>query len=153
MRQQLEKALVVAGRECNISNVLFRNVVGTTLGLNVTDMECLDLLFYRKIASPSQLASYTGLSSGATTAMLDRLERSELIKRMPNPRDRRGTLIKIVPEAAEEIAPLFASVRRAQGELLAGYSPEQLALLTDYLRRSGEMWETEHKSLLQKLRK
>jgi DNA-binding MarR family transcriptional regulator len=146
-REDLEKDTIVAGRECGISNVLFRNLIGARLGLNVTDMECLDLLFYRKIASPSELARYTGLSSGATTSMLDRLERGGLITRNPNPNDRRGTIIKIVPEAVDTIAPLFAPIRLAQQQLLAGYSPQELKLIADYFRKSADIWEAGRKNL------
>lgn len=146
-REDLEKDTIVAGRECGISNVLFRNLIGARLGLNVTDMECLDLLFYRKIASPSELARYTGLSSGATTSMLDRLERGGLITRNPNPNDRRGTIIKIVPEAVDTIAPLFAPIRLAQQKLLAGYSPQELKLIADYFRKSADIWEAGRKNL------
>ena len=71
--------------------VLFRNMVSERLGVNVTDMECLGLLYNKDLATPSELARYTGLGSGATTAMLDRLEKSGLIERRPNPDDRRGT--------------------------------------------------------------
>src|SRR5689334_6390488 len=92
-KAELHKRVILASRENGIGEVLFRHVVGERLGVNVTDMECLGLLFHKGIATPSELARYTGLSSGATTAMLDRLERGGLIQRKPNPDDRRGTLI------------------------------------------------------------
>jgi DNA-binding MarR family transcriptional regulator len=126
---------MVGAREYGINAVLYRHAVGTVLGLNVTDMDCLGVLFFRGLATPTELSHYTGLSSGATTAMLDRLERSGMIERRPNPRDRRGTLIFIVPEAAERVAPLFAS------------SKEELGVLSDFFSRSVAMWEEERRKL------
>ena len=83
---------VIAGaREFSFGTILFHHAVAGRLGVNVTDVECLSLVVYRGVASPSELASHTGLSSGATTAMLDRLERSGLIERRRSPNDRRGT--------------------------------------------------------------
>jgi len=73
---------------------LFRHIVGEMLGVNATDMECLGVILFKGLTTPSELAQYTGLSSGATTAMLDRLEKSELIARHPNPKDRRSTHIR-----------------------------------------------------------
>jgi DNA-binding MarR family transcriptional regulator len=121
-KKELTQRVILAAREYGISMVLFRNVVGDRLGVNVTDMECLGLLFHKGLATPSELARYTGLSSGATTAMLDRLERGGLIERRPNPDDRRGTLIVLLQSGVEKVAPWFAFVRQAQNELVASYS-------------------------------
>jgi DNA-binding MarR family transcriptional regulator len=139
--------VITAGRENGVSNVLFRNAVGMKLGLNNADMECLDLLFFRQISSPAELAQYTGLTSGAATSMLDRLEKKGLIARQPHPSDRRSVQIVLVPEAMENIRPLFASVRAAQTELLAAYTPEQLGLLAQYFEQSAKMWDQERSKL------
>jgi DNA-binding MarR family transcriptional regulator len=143
----LEKQVIVGAREYGINAVLFRHAVGAVLGLNVTDMECLGVLFFKGLATPTELAHYTGLSSGATTAMLDRLEKSCLIERRPNPRDRRGTLVVIVQETANRVAPLFASARDAQDALVASYSEKELQLLSDFFSRSVGMWEDERRKL------
>ena len=114
---------MVGAREYGINAVLYRHAVGTVLGLNVTDMDCLGVLFFRGLATPTELSHYTGLSSGATTAMLDRLERSGMIER------------------------LFASAREAQDALVASYSKEELGVLSDFFSRSVAMWEEERRKL------
>jgi DNA-binding MarR family transcriptional regulator len=146
-KAELEQRVLRGAREYGINAVLFRHVVGARLGLNVTDMECLAVLFHRGLATPKELAAYTGLSSGATTAMLDRLERVGLIERRPNPKDRRGTMIVIVEEAAERVVPLFASVRDAQAAVVGPYSTEELSVIADFFERSVEMWEVERRKL------
>ena len=142
-KKDLVEQVLIGAREYGISMVLFRNIVAERLGLNVTDIECLGLLFHKGLATPSELAKHTGLSSGATTAMLDRLEKSGLIERRPNPEDRRGTLICIVKSGAERVAPLFASSRKAQDELVSSYTEEELKLLADFFRKSVAMYEIE----------
>jgi DNA-binding MarR family transcriptional regulator len=117
------------------------------LGVNVTDMECLGLLFYKGIATPSELARHTGLTSGATTAMLDRLEKSGLIERRPNPNDRRGTLIVLLDSGKEKVGPWFASARQAQNELVSSYTENELKVLSDFFERSTKMWEDERGKL------
>ncbi len=147
-RSELEQRVTQAASEYRIRVVQFRHVVGASLGLNVTDTECLAVLFHRGVATPKELASYTGLSSGATTAMLDRLERSGLVERRPNPKDRRGTLIVVVEEAGRRIAPLLRPAGRGQEEIMAEYTTEELDRIADFLERSAVMWEAERQRLL-----
>jgi DNA-binding MarR family transcriptional regulator len=146
----LKQRVILGAREYGIHSVLFRNVVGERLGVNVTDMECLGLLFHKGICSPSELAAYTGLTSGATTAMLDRLENSGLIERRPNLEDRRGTLIVLVESGAKKVAPWFASVRTAQEALVSGYSEKELQVLADFFQKAGRMWDEERRRLQHK---
>ncbi|MBK7453117.1 MAG: MarR family transcriptional regulator [Anaerolineales bacterium] len=114
-----EKRALMAVRDYGVNLTQFRNAMSEWAGLNVTDMECLRLLFFKGVASPSELSKSTGLTSGATTAMLDRLEKAGLIERRPNPNDRRGTLIAPAPSSAEKAASWFESARKAQDELIS----------------------------------
>src|SRR5258708_7608137 len=142
-KAELARQVVRESREYCISNVLFRHAVGKTLGVNVTDMECLGLIFFKGLASPSQLSEYSGLPPGATTAMLDRLEQAGLIERRPNPQDRRGTLIMIDKQATEKVGPLFESLRIAQDRLVSSYSETDLKILSDFFSKSTRLWEQE----------
>lgn len=150
---QLKQQVVVDSRENGISYTLFRNTIGKRLGLNTTDFEGLDLVFYRGKTTPSELSKYTGLSSGSTTAMIDRLERTGLVERRDNPDDRRGRLVVINREAAHKLQPLFISARLAQNQLLDDYSRAELEVLADYFRRSRAMFDTERHKLLDKQRR
>ena len=145
--EDLKQQVIMSVADYGVGYVLFRHAVGEALGLNAADMGCLTVLFLKGTATPSELSKYTGLSSGATTAMLDRLEKSGLIERQPNPHDRRGTLIRPVNDAAEKVLPLFASVRQAQDEIVSSYSEQELSTIVDFFRRFVLMWEAEHKKL------
>jgi DNA-binding MarR family transcriptional regulator len=128
-------------REYGIITVLFRHAVGERLGVNVTDMECLALIFFKGLATPSELARYTGLTSGATTAMLDRLEKARLIERRPNPQDRRGTWIVLTDERNGEMESIFSPVREAIAGLNAGYSEKELEIVAEYVKKLVSIWE------------
>jgi len=143
----LKKRVIIGARENGISYTLFRNAIGKKLGLNTTDFEGLDLIFFRGVATPSELSKYTGLSSGSTTAMIDRLEQSGLVVRSVNPHDRRGTLVLLNKEAALKVRPLFTSARVAQNKLLDGYSTQELQVLADYFAKSAAMFELERQQL------
>ncbi len=110
-------------------------------------MECLRLLFLKGIATPSELARHTGLTSGATTAMLDRLEKAGLIERRPNPDDRRGTLIAPTKSSAEKVASWFESARKAQDELISSYSEKELEIIADVFERFTKLWDQEREKI------
>jgi DNA-binding MarR family transcriptional regulator len=151
-KKNLEDQVILDGREYGINTVLFRHAVGSALGVNATDMECLGVLFFKGLSTPKELAEYTGLSSGATTAMLDRLENAGLIHRKPNPADRRGTHITVADEAKTKVGPMFTSVRNEQHQLVSSYSVEQLEIIADYLKRSSDMWSNERRKLRENLK-
>jgi DNA-binding MarR family transcriptional regulator len=146
-KTELKKRALAAVRDYGVNLTLFRNAVSEWAGLNVTDMECLRLLFLKGTASPSELAKHTGLTSGATTAMLDRLENAGLIERRPNPNDRRGTLIAAAESSAEKAASWFASARKAQDDLISSYSAEELEIISDVFERFTKLWDAESKKL------
>src|SRR5687768_5934145 len=70
-KKDLKKRALTAVAEYGAHLTMFRNAMNESLGFNGTDMECLRLLFQKGVATPSELSRYTGLTSGATTAMLD----------------------------------------------------------------------------------
>ena len=146
-KEELKKRALIAVREYGIHLTLFRNAMSEWAGLNVTDMECMRLLFAQGVATPSELARHTGLTSGAATAMLDRLERAGLIERKPNPNDRRGTLITPAESAAAKAASWFASARHAQDQLMSSYSASELEIIADVFERFTNLWDQEREKL------
>lgn len=134
-KEDLEKQVILAARENGISSVLLRNAIGRMLNLNITDSECLSLLSIKGTSTPTELARYTGLTSGSTTAMLDRLEKAKFIRRMPNPKDRRGLLIEINKQYTETVGPFIAGLQTAQNELIASYTRQELEAIADFLAR------------------
>ena len=146
-KKDLKKRALFAVRDYGIHLTLFRNAMNEWAGLNATDMECLRLLFLKGIATPSELARHTGLTSGATTAMLDRLEKAGLIERRPNPEVRRGTLIAPGKAGAEKAASWFESARNAQDELISSYSESELEIISDVFERFTKLWDQEREKL------
>ena len=146
-KTDLKKRALEAVRDYGVHLTLFRNAMSEWVGLNVTDMECLRLLFLKGIATPSELARHTGLTSGATTAMLDRLEKAGLIERRPNPDDRRGTLIVPAKSGAEKAVSWFESARKAQDELISSYSEKELEIISDVFERFTKIWDQEREKI------
>jgi len=137
----------MAVRDYGVNLTHFRNAMNEWAGLNATDMECLRLLFQKGTATPTELARHTGLTSGATTAMLDRLEKVGLIERRPNPNDRRGTLIAPEKSSAEKMASWFESARKAQDVLMSTYSENELEIIADVFERFAKLWDEEREKV------
>lgn len=137
-KEDLERQVLMSAAEYGINAVLFRNAIGRKLGLNITDSECLSVLGTKGISTPTELAHYTGLTTGSTTAMLDRLEKAGFITRRRNPKDRRGVLIEINRESAKTTGPMVAGVQKAHRELIASYSAAELEVIADFLTRFTE---------------
>src|SRR5512141_2314439 len=146
-KADLKKRALIAVREYGVHLTLFRNAMNEWAGLNATDMECLRLLFLKGISTPSELARHTGLTSGATTAMLDRLEKAGLIERRPNPDDRRGTLIVPAKSGAEKAASWFESARKALDELISSYSEKELETISEVFERFTKLWVQEREKI------
>ena len=146
-KTDLKKRTLKAVAEYAVNLTRFRNAMSEGMGFNVSDMECLRLLFLKGVSTPSELARHTGLTSGATTAMLDRLEKAGLIERRPNPDDRGGTLIVPAKSSAEKAASWFESARKAQDELISSYSERELETISDAFERFTEIWQQEREKI------
>jgi len=136
---ELVRRVGLGVRRMGAQSVMTSQAVATRFGLHTTDLECLDLIYLRQEATAGQLASATGLTTGATTALIDRLERAGYVERVADPADRRRVKVRIRPEA---IAPIKAVYEPMQARMLAlwsSYEPRQLELIADFLSRSTEL--------------
>jgi DNA-binding MarR family transcriptional regulator len=144
-------SVISGARKYSIGTILFHQTVGRLLGVNVTDMKCLDILVLSGSATPKEMAKHTGLSSGATTAMIDRLEKAGLVERKPHPRDRRGTLLCLTGYAKRKLPLIFASMATAMETLVSSYSRPELAVLASFFEKTEVLWEQE-RDKIQRLR-
>ena len=102
-RRELEAALNAAMRDVSGQGVLYSQAVADRLGMNSTDLECLDHIS-RGPVTAGRLAKLTGLTTGAITGVIDRLERAGLARRRRDADDRRKTLVSMLPAVAERLA-------------------------------------------------
>ena len=146
-KKDLALQVMSGAREYSIGTVLFHQTVGQLLGVNVTDMKCLDIMTLKGPASPSELAQHTGLSTGATTAMIDRLENAGLVVRRPHPTDRRGTIVVLSRKAMRKLPAMFASLAKAMDALVSAYSEKELSVLADFFAKAGVLWKEQREKL------
>jgi DNA-binding MarR family transcriptional regulator len=112
--------------------------VGSGLGLNDVDLDCLDIISASGPMSPSALARDAGLHPATMTGVLDRLERGGWIARERDPADRRAVLVRALPDRMDELLGSYAGMSRSMNSLLATYSDKELDVIADFLRRCSE---------------
>lgn len=113
----------------------FDREVARLLGVNGTDLRCLELLITAGQLAPRELAEQLNLTTGSVTVMLDRLEKLDLLARSPHPSDRRKVTVRLTDSGTQRCLDLMMPLVEEGGqEVAAKYSTEQLTLVIDFLR-------------------
>jgi DNA-binding MarR family transcriptional regulator len=140
-RERLLAELSHQARVGTMWTVLLHHAIASRSGINVTDMQCLNLLQLRGPMTPGQLAEEMFLTTGgAITAVVDRLEKAGLVRRRRDRRDRRRVIVEPVESGAvAEITRRFQPVGEMYGKMLADYSDEDLERFLDFQTRANEL--------------
>ena len=119
----------------------FFRAAAARIGMTVTDMQVVDILVSTGPATAGQLADLTGLTTGAITGMLNRLEEAELVRRERDPQDGRRVIVRLTPGKDEmrEITSMFESLGRAWDDMASHYDDEQIAFLVEFLKRGNAL--------------
>lgn len=141
-RTALLEALDGAIRTMTGNAVLLSQTVADRARLHPSDLEALDLLIREGPMPAGRLAERTGLTTGAVTGLVDRLERRGYARRVADPADRRRVIVAPETERAEaDLAPAYDELRQAMDALYARYADAELALVLDFVRRSTTIGE------------
>lgn len=144
---QFNEIIEALGRkmqEMSTATVIFHQKIAEKLGLNPTDHKCLDLILKNKYMTAGELAQVTGLTTGAITGVIDRLEKKELVKRDKDPNDRRKIVVIANEEkVSNEVSPLFESIGNEMSKLYRQYSEDELKIILDFVSKSVEIVEKE----------
>ncbi|WP_367132884.1 MarR family winged helix-turn-helix transcriptional regulator [Saccharothrix sp. HUAS TT1] len=120
-------------RESSALTVLFHSRVAERMGLSPTDEKCLDLAMRAEgPITAGRIAELSGLSTGAVTGVIDRLERAGYVRRVRDPHDRRKVLVEVTVDDEGAVADLFVGALDTLREVLAGFTPEERDVLERY---------------------
>ena len=123
------------GRELSTVTVLFHSRIAEQMGLSGTDHKCLELVLNAKgPLTAGQLAQLSGLSTGAVTGVIDRLERRGFARRVRDPHDRRKVLVEIAEFEESEYQHLFQGMLELTEEVLGKFTAEEWDVLERYHR-------------------
>ncbi len=119
--------------EFGIETTMFRNAMAKKLALSLTESLCLTALGLGQVSKPTEISRFTGLSSGATTIMLDRLEARQFIRRKPDPNDRRSVIVEIDSGFSEVAFDMVQSIQNDNRNHVSNFSQDELEVINRFL--------------------
>jgi DNA-binding MarR family transcriptional regulator len=144
-RHELLHKLWDLGRIMSTQTVFLHQTIAQSVGLNATDTKCIELILRGPNGSVTAgwLSDMTGLTTGAITHILDRLEKRRFVERVRDTHDRRKVLVRVRPERLEPLRPQYEAIGQAYMTLLQEYDDRELQLICDYLEKTSALSERE----------
>jgi len=128
-------------RDLSTETVLLHQAIADRLGLNPTDHKCLGLLVDAgRPVTPGELATMTGLTTGAVTGVVDRLEAAGFVRRTRDPEDRRKVGIEVVfDKVKRQVFPVFEQLAKRMGVVAGAYKQRELETIVSFLEQGIEV--------------
>lgn len=142
-RQKSHSELSEAIQKSGTLKVLHTNAVASRIGLSATEFEAMDIITRYQPMTAGKLADYCGLTTGAITGLVDRLERAGFVMRERDSDDRRRVYIKPIEDAERSkiVRELYTPISEAFRSIMAKYSSQETQLLIDLHNELNEVTE------------
>ncbi|WP_010270962.1 MarR family winged helix-turn-helix transcriptional regulator [Paenibacillus senegalensis] len=150
---KLEQFLEEESKGMSTQTIMFHQMVAAYLGLNITDHKILDFVLGAGKVTAGRLAEMTGLTTGAITSALNRLEKSGYVRRVKDPGDLRIVWVEPQSDNLYKLKEVFAPLAQAMNGLYSKYKPEELRLLLDFLEQSNRIMAEQTQRLKEQVRK
>jgi DNA-binding MarR family transcriptional regulator len=135
-KDELIGDVITSYRIATNRDVAFDKLAAARLGVSVTDLHCLNVVESRDGVTAGELATQSGLTTGAVTAVIDRLERAGFARRVRDERDRRKVIVEVTPAFYERAAEIWGPVAAEwQRDLTDRFTAAELATIAEFLRR------------------
>ena len=141
-------AFRAASRKYSDTSILMHEAISRKAGLSGTDHKYLGLLIEHGPMTAGELSQRTGLTGGAITGLIDRLEKKKLAKREFDKEDRRKVFIVAnETNALKLLAPLFKELQQKTAKLLGSYSDTELEIIKKYMLEATQVMHDVLKNL------
>jgi DNA-binding MarR family transcriptional regulator len=137
--QELVGALTAANRRYQQGTDALDQAAADLMGINRTDARCIDVVLQRGRITAGDLAHAAGLSPGAATTAIDRLERAGYARRVRDPDDRRRVIVEPTKQRAQLAEDVYGPLRDAGMTLMQRFSERQLKTITDFLELAADL--------------
>ena len=141
LKRKLADELISLARAHEAANDAFDEVACQKLGINRTDLRCLNIVDNQGSMTAGRLAELSGLTTAAITSVLDRLERAGYARRVRDQEDRRQVMVELTPLLAERAGPIWGPLGDEAKAQFARMTVEELQSLTDFFRLGIELNE------------
>ena len=133
-----DEELEIAPRRWSAQGAIFGQTVAKTVGISGSDLECLDFLNLEGRVTAGRLAEVMGLTTGAITGVVDRLEKAGLVRRERDPDDRRKVFIATAPESIAKVGRFYEHMQRGMVKLGQSHWDAELRLLLEFASKGYE---------------
>lgn len=142
-RAEMLRTLGGLARKFSTTTVFLHQVIAQTVGLSATDTRCLDLILTHPegMITAGRLADLSGLTTGAITHILDRLEKRGFIERVRDTLDRRKVFLRVQNASLKPLLPKYEALGKAYMSLVEHYTDSELKLIFDYMEKMSQISE------------
>jgi len=142
-RAELLQRLSDLGRKISTQTVFLHQAIAQSIGLNATDTKCVDLIASEPdgAVTAGRLSDLTGLTTGAITHILDRLEKREFVERVRDTEDRRRVFVRVRADSLKPLLPRYDEIGKAYMDLAGQYSNDELSLISGYMDKASHLTE------------
>ena len=138
-RQLLAHTLGIASREATRASSAMDEAVVAFMGINATDGRACDVLDQYGDLTAGDLAEHLGLTTGAVTTLIDRLERVGMVERVRDASDRRRVIVRATAQSREIFAAIYTPFKQAWGELGGGFTDDELRAARTFQRMATDL--------------
>ena len=139
-KQELVNELITEFRVSGNQDDAFDNLAAQRLGVNETDLHCLNIIQNSGGVTAGELATQSGLTTGAVTGVIDRLERVGFARRVHDPADRRRVKLEVTPKFYSRADRIWGPVAKDWSATLSRqFSAEELERITEFLQTTNEI--------------
>jgi DNA-binding MarR family transcriptional regulator len=137
-RPDLMQSLMRELRRSSVETLLFHQAAADRLGINLTDLICCSLLELEGPLTAGKLAELTGLTTGAITGVVDRLEKAALVERATDPDDRRRVIVRPLPRRERDLRRLFELFDEPMANVVEPFPDAQVGVLSRFMRQAND---------------
>lgn len=138
-KQELVGELISEFRINGNQDSAFDNLAAKRLGVNDTDLHCLNIIENSGGLTAGELAGEAGLTTGAVTGVVDRLERAGHARRVPDSNDRRRVKLEVTPRFYQRAGRIWGPLAADWERTLSRYSAAELEQIIEFLRATNEV--------------
>ena len=139
-RAELATAFAAAIRRTGSLMQLMSQAAADRIGINSTDLNCLNILSFRGQMTAGELARETGLTTASITGVVDRLEEAGYVRRERDARDRRRVVIHLIVEPVlRDVVTVFAPMIAAWKKIADGYTDEELEFILGFQAQTEQV--------------
>jgi DNA-binding MarR family transcriptional regulator len=130
-------------RKMSVGTIGFNRTVAEKIRATLTDIVCGNILDLMGPMTAGRLADETGLTTGAITGVIDRMEAAGHARRVGDPKDRRRVVLETCAAGHREVGPLYDSIGKHFAQLLSRYSDKEVAIILDFVTRNNALLREE----------